>query len=96
MSEPRHASLGIHGVDADDPAHLLKRGQIMRRARIATIAVLVLLAIGAGRTVISRMSNARSLETGTAERAKQYVKTAQPKASFLTMPCSTVAPLRKK
>ena len=80
MSEPRHASLGIHGVDADDPAHLLKRGQIMRRARIATIVVLVLLAIGAGRTVISRMSNARSLETGTAERGKQYVKTAQPKA----------------
>ena len=39
-----------------------------------------MLAIGAGRTVLSRMSNAQSLETGTAERAKQYVKVATPKS----------------
>ena len=42
--------------------------------------MLVLLAVGAARTVISRMSNARALEEGTAERAKQYVKVAVPKA----------------
>jgi RND family efflux transporter MFP subunit len=54
--------------------------KVVRSARIVTIVVLVLLAVGAGRTVMSRMSNARSLEAGTAERAKLYVKTALPKA----------------
>jgi RND family efflux transporter MFP subunit len=52
--------------------------RIIRGARIAMVAVLVLLAIGAGRTVMSRASNARTLETGTAERAKIYVKTTLP------------------
>ena len=46
-----------------------------------TVVVLVLLAVGAGRTVFSRMSKRAALEAGTAERAKQYVKTPSPKAS---------------
>ena len=41
--------------------------------------MLILLALGATRTVISRMSNTRALEEGTAERAKVYVKVAAPK-----------------
>jgi len=80
MSEQRHASLAIHPVESGDSGELLKRRQVMRRVRIMLVIVLVLLAIGAGRTVLSRMSNARSLETGTAERAKQYVKVATPKS----------------
>jgi len=43
--------------------------------------VLLLLAAGAVRTVVSRSVNARELETGTAERAKQYVKIAQVKST---------------
>jgi len=54
--------------------------KVIRRARILLVAVLVLLAVGAGRTVLSRMANARALETGTAERAKQYVKTTTPRS----------------
>lgn len=54
--------------------------KIIRRARITVVVVLVLLAAGAGRTVLSRMSNARALESGTAERAKVYVKTTQPRS----------------
>lgn len=54
--------------------------KIIRRARLAVVVVLVLLAAGAGRTVLSRMSNARALETGTAEHAKVYVKTTQPRS----------------
>ena len=42
-------------------------------------SLLILLALGAARTVISRMSNSRALEEGTAERAKHYVKVAAPK-----------------
>jgi len=82
MTEQRHAALGIHAPDADaDPHEQLKRGQIARRMRILTVIVLVLLAVGAGRTILSRMANAKSLEAGTAERAKVYVKTAQPKTN---------------
>jgi RND family efflux transporter MFP subunit len=54
--------------------------RVLRRAKITTAVVLVLLALGAGRTVISRMSNAHALEAGTAERARQYVKVTMPKA----------------
>jgi RND family efflux transporter MFP subunit len=52
----------------------------VRRARFLTIALLLLLALGAGRTVISRMANAKALESGTAERSKQYVRVTSPKA----------------
>jgi hypothetical protein len=82
MTEQRHAALGIHAPDADaDPHEQLKRGQIARRTRILTVVVLVLLALGAGRTILSRLANAKSLEAGTAERAKVYVKTALPKTN---------------
>jgi RND family efflux transporter MFP subunit len=81
MSEQRHSTLGMHSVEPGDSGELLKRGQVVRRARILIVVVLVLLAVGAARTVISRVSNARSLEAGTVERAKQYVKTTFPKAA---------------
>ena len=48
--------------------------QIVRRARDRVLVVLVLLALGAARTVFSRIANAHALEAGTAERAKQYVQ----------------------
>jgi RND family efflux transporter MFP subunit len=87
MTEQRHAALGIHAADpgeSPDAIHLadpLQRKLVARRIRLLTIAVLLLLALGAGRTVISRMGTAKALEAGTAERAKQYVKTALPKTA---------------
>ncbi|MDB5761906.1 MAG: efflux transporter periplasmic adaptor subunit [Herminiimonas sp.] len=81
MSEQRHSGLGIHPVAPGDSGELLKRRQIVRRAVIVAAAVLVLLAAGAARTVISRISNAHALEAGTAERARQYVKTIVPRSS---------------
>jgi len=79
MSEQRHSALGIHVLDGDEAGEHLKRRQVVRRAKIATAVVLVLLALGAARTVVSRISSTRSLEAGTAERALQYVKTTLPK-----------------
>lgn len=81
MTEQRHAALGIHPIAADedgDHHELPRRRQIVRRTRIAVLIVLALLTIGAARIVFVRMSNARALEIGTAERAAQYVKTALP------------------
>lgn len=75
MSHESHSQLAIHPVETVDGVDLLQRRQVARRGRIAAIVVLVLLAAGAGRTVISRMSNARALETGARENATLYVKT---------------------
>ncbi|MBT2324592.1 efflux RND transporter periplasmic adaptor subunit [Variovorax paradoxus] len=83
MSEQRHAGLAIHPIAADDEGEhheLLRRRQIVRRTRIAVLVVLVLLAIGAARTVFVRIANARALEASSTELAKQYVKTALPQA----------------
>jgi RND family efflux transporter MFP subunit len=85
MTEQRHSALGIHSIDASeeggDPAELLRRRQVVRRTKILAVVVLVLLVLGAGRTVVSRMANARMLEAGANEHAIQYVKTTTPKAS---------------
>jgi RND family efflux transporter MFP subunit len=77
MSEQRHNELGIHVIE-DDAHELLRRRQIIRRAKIAMFTVLALLAVGAGRTMLSRSWNAQALEKSTAERAKQYVKVTRP------------------
>jgi len=90
MSEKRHASLGIHHETSQDDVHPVRRHTILRRAKIACAVVLVLLAIGAGRTVVSRIANAHALETNVAEQSKQYVTTVQAKrtdnANALTLP----------
>jgi RND family efflux transporter MFP subunit len=57
------------------------RRRAMRGTKIAALLVLALLAVGAARTVVSRISNARTLEAGTAEHAKLYVRTTQPQRS---------------
>src|SRR3954463_3253624 len=50
----------------------------LRRAGVLTLAVLLGLGLLAGRTVFSRISNARTLEAQVAERNKQYVRVTQP------------------
>ncbi|MDB5926593.1 MAG: efflux transporter periplasmic adaptor subunit [Betaproteobacteria bacterium] len=59
----------------------LKRRNTVRSAKIVAVVVLVLLVVGAGRTVMSRMSNARALEANSVEHGKVYVKTASPKSN---------------
>jgi len=58
-----------------------QRRRVGRSARILAIVVLALLAIGAGRTILARLANARVLEAGAGERAIAYVKIARPKVS---------------
>ncbi|MGZ5130613.1 MAG: efflux RND transporter periplasmic adaptor subunit [Caldimonas sp.] len=57
------------------------RGRAARGGTIVAAIVLVLLALGAGRTVLTRMANARVLEANATEQARQYVKTTFAKAS---------------
>jgi RND family efflux transporter MFP subunit len=82
MTEPRHAGLGPLGhVDGDDPDDRLKRRAIARRMKLAAVAALVLLGLGAARTVIVRVANARTLDERVAEHSALYVKTALPKTA---------------
>ena len=52
----------------------------LRRAGVLTVAVLLGLGLLAGRTVFSRISNAKTLEAQVAERNKSYVRVTQPTA----------------
>ncbi len=53
----------------------------LRRAKILTVAAVALLVLLGGRTVYSRISNARTLEANVQERNKLYVRVARPNAS---------------
>jgi RND family efflux transporter MFP subunit len=80
MSDPRDptalaATPPVHGAG---PA---ERGRVVRRAKIAAVVVLVLLALGAGRTLMSRLANDRVLESNTGLHSVLYVKTTFAKAS---------------
>jgi len=79
MSEQRYSEPDTDATrDAGEPAG---RRQAVRRAKIVTAVVIVLLVIGAGRTVLSRVSNSRALEANSVEHAKLYVKTTVPKTN---------------
>jgi RND family efflux transporter MFP subunit len=58
-----------------------ERRRVSRVTRIVVAVVLIVLALGAARTVISRMSSGRALEQATSDNALTYVQTATPKAS---------------
>jgi RND family efflux transporter MFP subunit len=75
MTEPRPAA---PHADGGDPGDSEQRRRAMRRTRIAAVIVLALLAVGAARTMVSRMSNARTIEASAAENARPYVRTTQP------------------
>ena len=82
MTEQRHAGLGIHAApttgSGDDHHEHLQRIKVVRGLKIVTIAVLVLLGVGAARTVLSRAANSKELDAGVAEHTSIYVKTAVP------------------
>ena len=57
------------------PADAPTRRRVARGTRIAVVVVLVLLAIGAGRTIAGRMANARVLDAHVGAAGVQHVKT---------------------
>ena len=62
-------------ADAAPPVDPARRASVARGTRIAVIVVLVLLVVGAGRTIVGRMANAKILEANVSEGAVQYVRT---------------------
>jgi len=68
----------------DSAALAADRRRVGRVARIIAVVVLVLLALGAGRTILSRLANARVLEAGAGERSVTWVKTTTARTSDAT------------
>jgi RND family efflux transporter MFP subunit len=77
-------SPGPAPAPAAEPA---TRSRVVRGGIIVAVVVLLLLALGAGRTVVMRIANARVLEDSAGEHAIQYVKTtfAKPSGSGQTL-----------
>jgi len=80
MTEQRHHELAIHPVHPAQGQDLLRREQIVRRTWMVMLIVLILLGLGAGRTLMSRSANAKVLEADVGTRATIYVKAAYPKS----------------
>jgi RND family efflux transporter MFP subunit len=81
MTQQRHANLGIHAGSSDEAHDQLQRRQIVRRLKFITVAVLVLLGLGAARTVLSRAANGKELDAAVTEHSAIYVKTTTPQAA---------------
>lgn len=86
MSEPRHSGLNQHLPHAEEHSDLLKRQQLLRRAKIGAVVLMVLLGLGAARTIVSRMSNAHALEAVAASSAKVHVRVTSPQAGGSNQP----------
>jgi len=76
MTEAHHQGLHIHS-GAEREEHV-RRALMMRRARIAVIVILALLAIGALFTIVARVSHGRSLDKTTAAQSREYVSVVNP------------------
>ncbi|ASW00524.1 efflux RND transporter periplasmic adaptor subunit [Paraburkholderia aromaticivorans] len=78
MTEKTHPSLAIPSRETEGGHALPPRHREWKRARIAVCIVLVLLALGALRTVIANMMQNRSVAQTTKQNATQYVNVVSP------------------
>ncbi|MGF6552380.1 efflux RND transporter periplasmic adaptor subunit [Paraburkholderia youngii] len=79
MTEKTHASLAIPTRETEQGEHLLPpRHREWKRAKIAILIVLVLLAIGTLRTVIANVMQNREVTATAQQNATQYVNVVTP------------------
>ena len=78
MTEKTHASLAIPAHNPEEGHALPPRHVEWRRAKIAILIMLVLLALGAVRTVVVDFMHSRSVAATTQQNAKQYVNVVTP------------------
>jgi RND family efflux transporter MFP subunit len=73
MKEETHAPLAIPTGDDGDNSRLPPRDRVWKRAKIAIVVVILLLAAGALRTVFARIAMSHAVADATVQDAKQYV-----------------------
>jgi len=91
MSDKRHAALGIHGTEPHDPAHASAphhphRGPVLKRAKVISASILVLLLLGAVGNVVLRSVQAHALAESNAEGGRTYVLTTNASATGNSQP----------
>ncbi len=79
MTEKNHASLGIPPRGPEDGHQLPPRHRELKRAKIAVVVVLAVLALGAARTVIADWLQDRAVAAISVQNTKQYVTVVSPK-----------------
>jgi RND family efflux transporter MFP subunit len=83
MTEPPHEDRPLHERQmverpADEPDDAPQRARVMRRVKVLALVVVVVLAVGAGRTVVGRMANQRTLAANVVEQTRLYVRVTSP------------------
>ncbi|MBV8628238.1 MAG: biotin/lipoyl-binding protein, partial [Paraburkholderia sp.] len=78
MTEKTHASLAIPARETEGGHALPPRHREWKRARLAIWIVLILLALGALRTIVADLLQNRSVAETTQQNAKQYVEVVRP------------------
>jgi RND family efflux transporter MFP subunit len=78
MTEESHAPLAIPAREDGSGPMLPPRDLVWKRAKIATVIVLLLLAAGTVRTVIANIVNDRAVANATSQNTKQYVNVVTP------------------
>ncbi|PRC91118.1 efflux RND transporter periplasmic adaptor subunit [Solimicrobium silvestre] len=78
MSEKRHANLGIHtdaatGSHSATHAHHVAHAPILKRAKMISILIVLLLLLGAGVTVVLRVLHSQTLASATEQDARVFV-----------------------
>ena len=79
MTEERHAHQGLPDLKLLDPEHQRTRGSVVRTARLVTLIIVVLLALGLARTLFARWSASHELEARAAENTVLHVRVIQPR-----------------
>jgi RND family efflux transporter MFP subunit len=78
MTEKTHASLAIPARETEDGHALPPRNREWKRAKLAIWVVLILLALGALRTVVADILQNRSVAETTQQNAVEYVNVVSP------------------
>lgn len=80
MTEERHGHQGLPDFHLLDPESNRTRGSVVRKARLATLIIVVLLVLGLGRTLMARWSENSVLEARAAENAVLHVRVIKPRS----------------
>ena len=89
MSEKHHANMGIQHSGHEHP---IAHARILRRAKGATLLIVLLLLIGAVLTIVTRVLHSQNLSAAVEQNARVYVNTVQAKGGgkteAITLPSS--------
>lgn len=82
MTEERHAHQGLPEFHMHGPDHDLSRRGVLRKIKVVTFAVLVVMGLGLGKTMFVRASNAEVLAARAVENTKLNVLVVKPSTTL--------------